>query len=83
MRYFRCMAWEESANQLTRSFAFNSFLEAVEFVNAVAELAEQHAHHPDMAIHYTEVHLSLTTHDAGGTVTSKDRRLAAAIDGLV
>ena len=52
-------------------------------MNAVAELAEQHAHHPDMAIHYAEVHLSLTTHDAGGTVTSKDHRLAAAIDGLV
>lgn len=83
MRYFRCMAWVESANQLSRTFAFDAFREAMEFVNAVADLAEEHAHHPDMVIHYAEVTLTLTTHDAGGIVTSKDHRLAAAIDGLV
>lgn len=83
MRYFRCMAWVASTNDLTRTFAFKTFREAMEFVNDVAELAEQHAHHPDMAIHYAEVKLTLTTHDAGGSVTSKDHRLAAAIDDLL
>ena len=83
MRYFRCMAWVESANHLIRTFTFQTFREAMEFVNEVAELAEQHAHHPDMRVRYNEVDLSLTTHDAGSIVTSKDQHLAQAIDGLV
>ena len=49
------------------------------FVNRVGDLAERQQHHPDIAIHYSEVTLSLWSHDAGG-VTARDVKLAEAID---
>jgi 4a-hydroxytetrahydrobiopterin dehydratase len=47
--------------------------------NRVGELAERQQHHPDIAIHYSEVTLTLWSHDAGG-VTTRDVKLAEAID---
>ena len=52
------------------------------FLNRVAEVAEAHQHHPEIFNVYGTVRLTLTTHDAGNTVTEKDHRLAAAIDAL-
>ena len=49
----------------------------------VALLAEQAAHHPEWSNVWNRVSITLTTHDAGGVVTEKDRDLAAAIDRLV
>ena len=45
----------------------------------MGELAERQQHHPDIAIHYSEVTLTLWSHDAGG-VTARDVKLAEAID---
>jgi len=53
----------------------------MEFVNAVARLAEQAGHHPDIDIRYNKVTLSLTTHDEGG-LTEKDFDLAMKADQL-
>jgi 4a-hydroxytetrahydrobiopterin dehydratase len=52
------------------------------FVNRVARVAEAANHHPDIAINYDKVKLSLTTHDEGG-LTMKDFKLARKINGLV
>jgi 4a-hydroxytetrahydrobiopterin dehydratase len=49
------------------------------FVNRVATVAEASNHHPDMAINYNKVTLSLTTHDEGG-LTKKDFKLACKIN---
>ena len=53
------------------------------FLNRVAEVAEAHGHHPEIFNVYGTVRLTLTTHDAGNTVTDKDHQLAAAIDTVV
>ncbi len=76
------MEWSQSNNALVKTFAFPSFQKAMEFVNQVAALAEARAHHPDMHIAYHQVHLRLTTHDAGSVVTEKDWKLARAVDRL-
>ncbi|MDQ1441177.1 MAG: 4a-hydroxytetrahydrobiopterin dehydratase, partial [Acidimicrobiaceae bacterium] len=57
------------------------FGEAMQFVNAVALLAEGANHHPDIAISWNRVTLRVTTHDAGG-LSRMDMDLAAAIDDL-
>jgi 4a-hydroxytetrahydrobiopterin dehydratase len=57
-------------------------MHAMAFVNAVAELAEQQNHHPDITINYCTVSLHITTHDAG-MLTDKDYTLAEAISLLV
>jgi 4a-hydroxytetrahydrobiopterin dehydratase len=75
-------AWTEADDALTRTFRFGDFQEAFAFMTRVAFLAEAHGHHPDWSNVYDTVEIRLTTHDAGNTVTDKDRALAEAIDGI-
>lgn len=75
--------WQEQNNQLTRSFEFKDFSEAWAFMNRVALLAEKMDHHPNWSNVYNKVDIALTSHDAGNTVTERDRKLAKAIDKLL
>lgn len=75
--------WKEENNALKRTFKFNDFSEAFAFMTRVAMIAEKMNHHPDWRNVYNMVEISLNTHDAGGTVTDKDKKLAAEIDKLV
>ena len=74
--------WQEQDNQLTRSFDFADFSEAFAFMTRVALIAEKMDHHPWWSNVYNQVTIKLSTHDAGNTVTDKDRELAKAIDNL-
>lgn len=74
--------WEHEGDSIERSFEFDDFPAAIEFVNAVAEVAEDAFHHPDIRVRYTTVTLSLTTHDKGG-LTGSDFEVASRIDHLV
>jgi 4a-hydroxytetrahydrobiopterin dehydratase len=72
--------WKLSGNAIARTYQFKDFPGAILFVNAVAELAEEAGHHPDIDIRWNRVTLTLTTHDAGG-LTEKDFALARNCDG--
>lgn len=74
--------WKEDNNRLTRNFTFNDFTEAFGFMTRVALIAEKMDHHPTWTNTYNKVQIELSTHDAGNTVTERDRRLAKAIDTL-
>jgi 4a-hydroxytetrahydrobiopterin dehydratase len=78
----RVPAWELIKSQIERSFEFEDFSEAIDFVNSVAEIAEDEEHHPDIDIRYAKVRLVLSTHSEGG-LTGKDFDLAEKIDTLV
>jgi 4a-hydroxytetrahydrobiopterin dehydratase len=67
--------WKQVDDKLEREFTFDDFVQAIAFVNRVAELAESENHHPDIEIHYKPVILRWWTHTAGG-VTDRDRELA-------
>ena len=67
--------WKKKAAVISRTFQFKDFPAAMKFVDAVALLAEQAWHHPDIDIRWNKVTLALTTHDAGG-LTRKDFDLA-------
>jgi 4a-hydroxytetrahydrobiopterin dehydratase len=73
--------WSEVDDKLEREFKFDDFLQAIAFVNKVAELAQSENHHPDIEIHYDRVILRWWTHTAGG-VTDRDRELAARSGAL-
>ena len=73
--------WKLENGELVRRWEFANFVEAMQFVNSVAELAEGAGHHPDIDIRYNKVRLALISHDAGG-LTERDFDLAAAIDSL-
>lgn len=78
----KCPEWEYENNSINRTVEFEEFMEAIDFVNDLAEIADEAQHHPDIRIRYTKVTLKLTTHDAGG-VTDADIELAQRIDNLV
>jgi 4a-hydroxytetrahydrobiopterin dehydratase len=78
----KCPEWEAEGESITRTIEFEEFSEAIDFVNDLAEIAEEAQHHPDIDIRFTRVTLALTTHDVGG-VTELDIELAQRIDNLV
>ena len=73
--------WTRQESAIRRTYLFPSFREAIAFVAAVAEAAEEADHHPDIDIRYRTVTLALTTHDVRG-LTVKDMALAAQADRL-
>lgn len=74
--------WTLQGDQIERLVTFENFVDAMIFVNKVAEVAEEEEHHPDIRIVYNRVTLALTTHDAGG-LTQKDFQMARRIDSLI
>jgi 4a-hydroxytetrahydrobiopterin dehydratase len=73
--------WERQGDALVLERRFDSFPDAISFVDAVAREAEDRNHHPDITVRYTAVRLELSTHDAGG-LTQLDLDLAEAIAEL-
>ncbi|MBP6302684.1 MAG: 4a-hydroxytetrahydrobiopterin dehydratase [Bacteroidia bacterium] len=76
------MNWTEENSQLSKTFKFNSFAEAISWMVKAAFIIEKMNHHPEWTNVYNKVHVILRTHDAGNTVTDKDRELAEALDAL-
>ncbi len=74
--------WKEQNNKLYQKFGFKDFKEASEFINSVAEIANELNHHPTIHNTYNIVELWLSTHDAGDVVTDKDRLFAERVDQL-
>ena len=74
--------WSLKNGHLFRSFKFKNFLEAIDFVNSVARLAEEEMHHPDISIRYNRVDLELWTHVVKG-LSENDFILAAKIYKLL
>lgn len=72
--------WKLDQNaKISKEFKFKNFIEAMKFVNQIAEIAEKEGHHPDISISYNRVRLELTTHAIGG-LSQNDFILAAKID---
>ena len=73
--------WSREGNAIVKTTVHKDFAAALAWVNQVGQLAEARNHHPDIAISWNKVTLTLSTHSAGG-LTQLDMDLAAAIDGL-
>lgn len=73
--------WILQGKAIQSVWKFKDFVEAIAFVNRLVEPAELAGHHPDIAISYNKVTVSLTTHDAGG-LTANDFELAKVISQL-
>ncbi len=74
--------WTRNGNAIERSLTFDDFIAAIDFINRIADHAEEADHHPEIFNVYNNVDLTLTTHDADG-LTQKDFDLAAKINGEV
>jgi 4a-hydroxytetrahydrobiopterin dehydratase len=71
--------WAARDDKLHKHFTFGDFPAAIAFINRLAAVAEQEGHHPDFAVHYREVDVTLWTHAIGG-LSENDFILAAKLD---
>jgi 4a-hydroxytetrahydrobiopterin dehydratase len=73
--------WSRSGEAIEKSFRRGDFVGAVEFVSTLVAPAEAMNHHPDVAISWETVTVTISTHSEGG-LTAADFELAAKIDAL-
>ncbi len=74
--------WQLDGPAIARTYAFANFYETMAFVNAVALIAHQQDHHPDLAVSYGRCTVRLNTHDVGG-ISHTDIDCARRIDALL
>ena len=74
--------WSGDGNGLHRTVELPSFRDAVAGIVAIADVAEEMDHHPDIDLRWRTLHLALVSHSAGG-VTALDLELARRIDALL
>ncbi len=74
-------SWTLKDGHLYKKFKFKDFLEAMKFINSIADIAEQEGHHPDFSVHYNKVDVELWTHAING-LSENDFIVAAKIERL-
>jgi 4a-hydroxytetrahydrobiopterin dehydratase len=73
--------WERAGDAICKEFERNDFVGSIDFAKAIVGPAEEMGHHPDLAISWDTVTVTITTHSEGG-ITAADFELAREIDGL-
>ncbi len=75
--------WEldESGKEISRSYKFKNYYQTMAFVNALAWIAHQEDHHPDLQVGYNRAQVRFSTHSIGG-LSENDFICAAKIDAL-
>lgn len=74
--------WETEGEKIHKNLKFKNFVQAMAFVNRMAEIAEAEGHHPDFTVHYNVVDVTIWTHAIGG-LSENDFILAAKIDEIL
>jgi len=74
-------SWERDGDAIQRTFQLDDFKGSVDFVNRLTPEAEDMNHHPDLAISWNKVTVTITTHSEGG-LTANDFELARRIATL-
>ena len=72
--------WARDGRAIVKEYACGDFAGSVGFVNRITPVAEELNHHPDLAISWSKVTVTISTHSEGG-ITAADFELAARIDG--
>jgi 4a-hydroxytetrahydrobiopterin dehydratase len=73
--------WSREGGAITKDFDREDFVGSVKFVDSLVEPAEEMGHHPDVAISWSTVTVTITNHSEGG-LTETDFELAHKIDSL-
>ena len=73
--------WSREGEAITKDFERGDFMGSVGLVTDLAPVAEEMGHHPDLAISWDTVTVTISTHSEGG-LTAADFELAGKIDDL-
>ena len=74
--------WKREGDGIRKQFNFDDYHHTMAFVNAVAWVAHQQDHHPDMDVGYNRCGVFYSTHDVGG-LSMNDMICAAKVDALL
>ena len=76
--------WEVNPDnkEICRSFAFTNYYQTMAFVNAIAWMAHQENHHPDIEVSYNQCVVRYSTHAIGG-LSENDFICAAKVNRLL
>ena len=73
--------WTSDNDHLVKKYEFENFVSALDFVNKVGAIAEDHDHHPDITFGWGYAEIKLTTHDTGG-ITDFDFAVAKETEAI-
>jgi len=73
---------DDARATISKEYKFADFYETIAFVNALAYIANQEDHHPDLTVSYNKCTVAFSTHDAGG-LTENDFICAARVNALI
>ncbi len=73
--------WEHRDGAIEKTFSFGSYAGTIAFVNAVAQIAQNEDHHPDMLVGYDRCRVAYRTHSVGG-ISENDFICATKIEAL-
>ncbi|MEC7837345.1 MAG: 4a-hydroxytetrahydrobiopterin dehydratase [Chloroflexota bacterium] len=73
--------WEIKDTKLFRKYEFDTFMDAIDFINQVAEIADAMDHHPLIRNVYNTLEFELWSHDKNA-IPDSDYSLAEAIETL-
>jgi 4a-hydroxytetrahydrobiopterin dehydratase len=76
--------WElvENGLAIRKTFPFGNYHQTMAFVNALAYIAHQEDHHPDLSVHFNRCVVRFSTHDVGG-LSQNDFICAAKAQSLI
>ena len=83
-RYMEVLSrWDivDDGAAISRTFRFPDYHRTIDFVNALAAIAHEADHHPDLGVHYDRVVVRWSTHDVGG-LSENDITCAARSEAL-
>lgn len=75
------VGWDVVDNVLHKTYSFHNYYETIAFVNAIAWVAHQEDHHPDLEVGYRTCRVRYSTHAIGG-LSENDFICAAKVDAL-
>lgn len=80
----QCQDWaiNAEATDIHKIFSFKGYYKTIAFVNAIAWIAQQEGHHPDLEVSYNSCTVHFTTHAVNG-LTENDFICAAKVDALI
>ncbi len=81
MKEIRDWTLSRDAKKISKEMKFKDFAEALAFTNAVGKIAEAEGHHPDIALAWGKVGITLSTHSIGG-LSENDFIVATKIDEI-
>ena len=75
-------SWKSTGKQISKDYKFKDFYETIEFVNAIAWIANSENHHPDLKVGYNHCTITYSTHSIGG-LSQNDFTCATKIEALL